>query len=423
MIKKMLQKSKQYLEKTLSKNGKYLLALSGGPDSMALFFLLLEGKWNFHVCHVNHGWRKESFNEEEKLKALCEEHKIPFQLFRIDPLEVKLKNAEDNARQKRFGFFEKIYKEGDYDALFLGHHADDQVETILKRVFEGSFLSHIPGMKIESIFNGMRLLRPLIFAYKSEIYDYLKSEKRDFFEDATNKDPKFLRSRMRMEMIPYLEEVFGKGIKENILLLGSRIESSMRYIQTQVEAKSLYVHKGPLGYYLSTALLSEKIEAEALLRSIFQKEKINLSRGEIEKLIFLVKSRKDQKKINKGDWNLVVERDHLFVYKLPKSPNFSLSELPLYRPLDDWKGIFSGSSAIYFPDEACYLAPPVLNMKLPNGVELKEWYRIHKVPVILRSWVPVIWHHGKIVGECLSGKSCQTDKPLYANHLLTLKYE
>ncbi|MBM3193366.1 MAG: tRNA lysidine(34) synthetase TilS [Chlamydiae bacterium] len=423
MIKKMLQKTKQYLEKTLSKNGKYLLALSGGADSIALFYLLLEGKWNFQVCHVNHGWRKESFSEEVELKTLCETHNIGFNLYRIEPNQSDMKNAEDKARQKRLSFFEKIYKENDFDGLFLGHHADDQVETILKRVFEGSFLSYISGMKVESIFNGMRVFRPLIFVYKSEIYEYLKSEKREFFEDATNRDPKFLRSRMRIEMVPYLEEVFGKGIRENILLLASRIDSCMHYIERQAEAKSLYVHKGPIGYYLATSLLTEQVEAEVLLREIFQKEKIDLSRGEIEKLIFLAKSAKDQKKVSKGDWNLVVERDHLFVCKLPKSPSFSVSKLPLYRPLDDWKGVFQGSSAIYFPEEGCYLAPPILNKKLPNGMELKEWYRIHKVPVFLRSWVPVIWSQGEIVGDCLSGKSCLSDNPLYANHLLTLKYE
>lgn len=419
----MLEKTKQYLEKTLSKNGKYLLALSGGADSMALFYLLLEGKWNFHVCHVNHGWRKESDTEEIGVKELCERHNIPCIVYQIEPSEDDLKNAEDKARQKRFTFFEKVYKENDFDGLFLGHHADDQVETILKRVFEGSFLSHIPGMKLESIFNGMRVFRPLIFVYKSDIYEYLSQGKKEFYEDVTNTDPKFLRSRMRMEMVPYLEEVFGKGIKENVLLLAGRIESCMQYIQRQAEEKSLHVHKGPLGYYLATSLLSEQIEAETLLRDIFQKEKIDLSRKEIEKLIFLVKSRKDQKKVSKGGWNLVVERDHLFVCKLPKSPSFAISELPLYRPIDDWRGVFQGSSAVYFPEEGCYLAPPVLNKKLPNGIELKEWYRIHKVPVFLRSWIPVIWHDGKIVGECLSGKSSQADKPLYANHLLTLKYE
>jgi tRNA(Ile)-lysidine synthase len=421
MIEKMLQKTKQYLEKTLSKNGKYLLALSGGADSTALFYLLLEGGWNFHVCHVNHGWRKESAMEESKLKLLSEKYSIPFILFQMDPSEFNGKNLEDKARQKRLTFFKKVYDEGDFDGIFLGHHADDQVETILKRVFEGSFLSYIPGMQEETIFNGMRLFRPLIFSYKSEIYDYLKAGKKEFFEDVTNTDPKFLRSRMRTEMVPYLEEVFGKGIKDNILLLGSRIESCMHYIKRQVQAKSLHVYSGPLGYYLATSLLSEEIEAEALLREIFQKEKIDFSRGEIEKLFLLVKSNKDQKKVIKGDWKLLLERDHLFVCKLPKSPSFSLSELPLYRPLDNWRGIFGGSAAIYLPEEWCYLAPPVLNAKLPNGIELKEWYRIHKVPVFLRSWVPVIWSKGKIVGECLSGKSCIEDKPLYANHLLTLK--
>ena len=138
MIEKMLEKTKQYLEGTLSKNEKYLLALSGGPDSMALFHLLLEGGWNFHVCHVDHGWRKESFEEANQLKILAEKHLVPFYLYKIDIKELEEGNLEDNCRKMRFLFFKQEYAKCGFDALLTGHHADDQVETILKRVFEGS---------------------------------------------------------------------------------------------------------------------------------------------------------------------------------------------------------------------------------------------------------------------------------------------
>ncbi len=421
MIEKMLEKTKQYLEKTLSKEGKYLLALSGGPDSLALFYILIEGGWNFHICHVDHGWRKESSAEASKLHLLAQKYSIPFYLHKIDPNELVEGNLEDSCRKKRLLFFKQEYVRGDFDALFTGHHADDQVETILKRVFEGSFLTHISAMKEESNFEGMRLVRPLLCVFKKEILKYLEVNNIEFFEDSTNSDPKFLRSRMRMDMIPYLEEMFGKGIKGNILLLGKRIEECMHYVNKQVEEKFNYIYPGPFGYYLATSLLKKELEGETLLREILQKEKIDISRGEMEQLLVLIRDRKDQKKIIKGDWKLVLERDHLFVLKLPLLPCYTISELPSYRPPDDWKGIWGGSSAVYFPELDCLLGPPKLSNKLPNGMELREWYRIHKVPVFLRSWMPVIWDKGQIVGECLTGKSCLNNQPIYANHLLTLK--
>lgn len=417
----MLEKTKQYLEKTLSKNGKYLLALSGGPDSLALFYLLLAGGWNFHICHVDHGWRKESSEEADTLKLLAEKHSIPFYLYKIESNELRDGNLEDICRKMRLNFFKKQYKKGDFDALFTGHHADDQVETILKRVFEGSFLSHIPAMKEDTIFDGMRVMKPLLSVFKTDILNYLKVINVKYFVDSTNEDPKYLRSRMRNDMIPYLEEAFGKGIKGNILLLGKRIEECMRYINKQVQEKSHQIYPGPFGYYLSVSLLKEELEGETLLRELLKREKIDISRGEMAKLLILVKGDCDQKRIIKGDWKLVVERDHLFVLKLPEFPSYSISTLPEYRPPDDWKSLWAGSSAVFFPEQDCFLGPPKLNNKLPNGMELKEWYRTHKIPVFLRSWMPVIWKGNQIVGECLTGKCCVRNQPVYANHLLTLK--
>ena len=417
----MLQKTKQYLEKTLSKNGKYLLALSGGPDSIALFHLLLEAGCAFDICHVDHGWRVESGEEAIKLAEIAKKYGICFHLYKIDPNELKESNLEDFCRQKRLWFFKEVYETGDFDALFMGHHADDQVETILKRIFEGSSLPHLFGMKEETVIHGMRVLRPLLSQSKSDIIDYLKFNRIDFFEDSTNNDPRYLRNRMRKEMVPYLEDVFGKNVRENILLLGKRIEECMHYVQNQVNAKSAHVYSGPFGYYLQRDLLHKEVEGEALLREIFKKEKIMISRGEIAQLLQLVNNHNGQKGIVKSGWKVIFEREHLFILKTPQIPQFEISNLPSYRSPDDWRGIWKGSSAVFFPDEQCVLGPPKLNYKLANGMELKEWYRIHKVPVFFRSLIPVIWRQDQIVGECLTGKSFLTGKPLYANHLLTLK--
>jgi hypothetical protein len=222
-------------------------------------------------------------------------------------------------------------------------------------------------------------------------------------------------------MIPYLEELFGKGIKGNVRLLGKRVEDCMHYIQRQVDHKISHLNSGPIGHFLNINHLKEEIEAETLLRKVFQKEKIDVSRGEVEKLLSLIKQKPEAKKIIKGDWNFIVEREHLFLIKNPESAKIEFEEMLLCRVPDDWKSVLTGSAAVYFPDNGCKVGAPKLNAKMSNGVELKEWYRIHKVPVFFRSWFPVLWKDNVIVGECLTGKSSLKTEPVYANHLLTLK--
>ena len=120
------------------KKERYLLALSGGSDSMYLFHQLLDGKYDFAVAHVDHGWRETSKEEALWLKEYCEARGITFYGHKLDRVL-----GEDEARRARLAFFRSI--EG-FDAVLMAHHADDQVETILKRLFEGS--SNLRGFLI-----------------------------------------------------------------------------------------------------------------------------------------------------------------------------------------------------------------------------------------------------------------------------------
>ena len=340
----------------LNKEGKYLLALSGGPDSMALFQVLLKQNYQFHACHVDHGWRAESCDEARQLEEWCRKEGVPFYLRKLEGVPQK----EDISREKRLQFFKEVYETYKFDALLMAHHADDQVETILKRVFEGSSLSHLSGMKSETNLWGMRIVRPFLHLFKSDIINLLGD--RPFFEDSTNRDPKFLRGRMREEMIPYLEKVFGKGIKENILLLGERIEKSFK------QPNNIMVEKSPFGYRIE--------KNEEILRRVLAYEKISLPRGEIKKAL-------QGKRVIRGEWIIVVEQDKLFIVKSLKP--------------SEW--------FCFQPSEGGNLGLPQLKGKMSNGIELREWYRIHKVPKCLRLLVPVVWKGDKIVGEYLTDNS------------------
>ncbi len=218
-----MEKVNQYLEG----KGPFLLGLSGGPDSIYLFHTLLRGGYPFQICHINHGWRKESATEAKQLEAMALSHHIPFYYIQlqIDPAS---KNLEEISRDARLKAFAGIYHQVGAKALLLGHQRDDLAETILKRVFEGAHLQHIPGIKRESTLHGMHLIRPLLHLSKEEIVEYLEDEKISYFTDPTNLSAEFLRGRMRAKLVPQLEESFGKKVKENLLLLGERLQTTVK---------------------------------------------------------------------------------------------------------------------------------------------------------------------------------------------------
>lgn len=308
----MLDKAKQYLIENA------LLGLSGGPDSIALFHLLLEAGVSFRVCHVDHGWRKESRDEALKLATLCQSYSIPFHLAVLENFDYEKGNLEDRFREERYRIYKRLYFENQCKVLLLGHHKDDQAETILKRIFEGGSFFSLGGMKCRQSYEGMAVVRPLFYHTKAEILDYLQAKKIAYFMDSTNRDPKYLRARMREEMLPYLEQTFGKNIRENLVLLGERMGHIAEYLEMRIssilkDAKielDAYVVKLPKDLH--------PLESEYLLRLIGKKMDFSLPRGEIEKMQTILEEGKSGKKVVTGECEIVYERDHLYCRKPQK---------------------------------------------------------------------------------------------------------
>ena len=143
---KIKQELRRFLRAHYSQGRELLLALSGGPDSQALFHLLVEFRYPFRVAHVDHAWRPESAKEAKALEELCRQHKIPFHLKTLNPDEMQ-GNLEDACRQERLSYFQELSTQWNCQAVVLGHHADDQAETVLKRLFEGASLEKLAGIR------------------------------------------------------------------------------------------------------------------------------------------------------------------------------------------------------------------------------------------------------------------------------------
>lgn len=221
----------QFLSEHHKKGAPLALALSGGPDSMALLHLLLDFRrknpFELHLIHVDHGWRKESYREAEELRALSSQLALPFHLKKLE--EMPLCDAENHCRNERLLFFLEVAQKTGAEAVCLGHHRDDVAETVLKRIFEGARLERLGAFGFEKCLSGLKLWRPWITTSKSEILAYLDG--RLAFYDATNSDSRFLRARLRKTIIPTLEREFGKGIGNNLLRLGRQADLLKHYLE------------------------------------------------------------------------------------------------------------------------------------------------------------------------------------------------
>ena len=113
----------------LDKNKKYLLACSFGPDSMALFDMLLKGGYSFEVAHVNYHFRKESDYEELSLRNYCKEYEINLHVY--ENKKIIRNNIEATCREIRYDFFADIYHKYGFDGLLIAHNQDDLIETYL----------------------------------------------------------------------------------------------------------------------------------------------------------------------------------------------------------------------------------------------------------------------------------------------------
>jgi len=187
-----------------------VVGLSGGADSTALLELLtkLPGFSPRLVgVHLNHCLRgQESDADEEFCRALALRHAIPFESRRTDVKELADQqglNLEDAGRRARIAFFDEVREKWQARAIALGHHADDQAETVLMRLLRGAGPDGLSGMPYR---NGRGYIRPLLEVSRLEIEAYLTGHGLTWRDDASNLDTAFLRNRIRHELLPLLEE-------------------------------------------------------------------------------------------------------------------------------------------------------------------------------------------------------------------------
>ena len=218
-----------------------LIGLSGGVDSLCLFHLMHRLGFKLVAAHFDHKLRAESATDAILVENLAVAYNVPFVLGSEDVSKFSNEyglSIEEAARVLRYKFLFAQAKINSAQAVVVGHHADDQVETILMHFIRGSGLVGLRGMQVCQIPNlwsdEIALIRPLLGFWREEIDAYCKNQDLVPLEDQTNHDLKYWRNRIRLELIPFLE-TYNPQIKQAILRLSRTISIDYQWIDSQMD--------------------------------------------------------------------------------------------------------------------------------------------------------------------------------------------
>ncbi|MBH0178494.1 MAG: tRNA lysidine(34) synthetase TilS [Nitrospira sp.] len=238
-----------------------LVAVSGGPDSVALVSLLhrLRTPWRLTLsaAHGNYGLRgSESDGDQAFVEALCQRLDIPLHAMQLDVQNrARGTSLQAAARDVRYRALTAIAHQCGADRIAVGHTADDQAETVLLWMLRGAGLSGLSGMP--ACRDGS-IVRPLFELRRREILAYLQSEAISFRRDSSNDKPIYLRNRVRHEIIPALQRVSPASVK-TLCKLADVCREDDRYLDEQVAA-------------LSTARIDRLPEGEQMIDRLFLRE-------------------------------------------------------------------------------------------------------------------------------------------------------
>lgn len=222
-------------QEMIESGDRILLALSGGPDSVCLFHLLLGLRdtlgFTLGVAHINHGLRGLVADEEENfVRELAREHSIPCFIHSEDVAALARHHGlsfEQAARQVRYDFFEAIMELEGFDKTALAHHLNDQAETILHRLIRGSGLNGLAGMRPVR----GRYIRPLLAVPRVEILDWLTAKGLPFRLDDSNQSREYTRNRIRLDLIPQLE-AFNPMVVQTVGTMSRSLQWDRDYLET-----------------------------------------------------------------------------------------------------------------------------------------------------------------------------------------------
>ncbi|MBN2302241.1 MAG: tRNA lysidine(34) synthetase TilS [Lentisphaerae bacterium] len=211
-------------QKLINSGERVLVAVSGGPDSVALLCILNELApklgITLTVAHLNHAIRGKTADEDAVfVRQLAAHFGLQCVTEKMDVPALARRNGwslEMAAREARYAFFARVAGSGKLAAVATAHNADDQAETVLLKLARGAGTGGLAGIRPMTILRGIRVIRPLLTVSRTDIIEFLKTRKQAWREDESNNDKTFLRNRVRHEVLPMLAAKLNPGIKNTL---------------------------------------------------------------------------------------------------------------------------------------------------------------------------------------------------------------
>ena len=229
-------------------NDRILIGVSGGPDSVALLSLIYNtSRTNppyseIFITHLNHLIRgRESDEDERFVTALAEKYDVSLITEKRNVIEIARErniSLEEAARDERYKFFASAAEKTGANVIAVGHNADDNAETILHRIIRGTGITGVSGIRPKrklTPVSTITLVRPLLFTWRKDITAYLEEENLSYRVDSTNIEKDKLRNRIRLELIPHLEENYNAKIKKSLSKLGETAVQNSDYLETETK--------------------------------------------------------------------------------------------------------------------------------------------------------------------------------------------
>ena len=268
-----------------------LVGVSGGPDSMALLYILHalapEVSLQLGVAHLNHGLRPEAaVRDADFVAAAADQLDLPFFTDTMDVRRLgreKRLSVEEAGREARYAFLYGLADRHRYTRIALGHHSDDNAELVLMFLLRGSGalgVSGIPPVR------GRHIIRPLIDLKRSEIIRFLGARQVPFVTDRTNTDRRYLRNRIRHDLLPELEKSFSPKASEVINRLSGILRDEDRWMESMIDpiVAAAVTGSGENAQVLSVKKLTEL--PIAVRRRVFRRT-IQRILGDVKKISFV----------------------------------------------------------------------------------------------------------------------------------------
>ena len=268
----MLKKIAHFIEqhKLLSKDKKYIVALSGGADSVCLLLVLRRLGYDVEAAHCNFKLRGEEADRDEQFCVeLCKKNDIKIHLVHFDTNFYAISHKisiEMAARELRYSYFENLRRDIGADAVCVAHHQNDCAETVILNLVRGTGIQGLAGIQPKRD----NIVRPLLCVSRDEIESFLAREGQDFITDSTNLDDLYVRNKIRLNIIPMMEKINPAAV-QNIVKTAIRLSEANKVFSHSIEEASMRVSDSTAeGLVIDIEKLRKEVSTEYTLFNILK---------------------------------------------------------------------------------------------------------------------------------------------------------